>query len=112
MDDEYNVLTNKTKMLLLKLYQLYQDRVADGMPRDKAINTGHLTVFKPLALPDYSDEDVIWFTRELARHGFLTICEASNTIYNSWLTTEAISRMQNRFKNGVKIAIDTLAKFM
>ncbi|ARE43374.1 hypothetical protein SH597_04570 [Lacticaseibacillus paracasei] len=112
MDDEYDNLTNEAKLLLLKLYQVYQDRIAVGMPRNQARHTGHLDAFKPLTLPNYSKEDVRDYAFELERHGFLDVSPADNTVYDSSLTTEAIAKMQNRFKNGVKAAINTLVKFL
>ena len=111
MEDNYDRLTNEAKVLLLKLYQEYQNRRALGIARRDAKyfpdNPG--TLKKVLDLSD-SEEDILDYVGELKSEEFVTAWMADDSFMSVWLSNVAISRMQNRFKKGVKTALELLLK--
>jgi hypothetical protein len=112
MDDNYDRLTNEAKMILLKMYYEYTLRIAAGTDRRNAKVMGPLDRFKPFTLPNESDAELVDYCGELAHEEFLSIKWADGTVYFSSLTNVAIARMQNRFKDGVKAAIELLTKVL
>lgn len=109
MSDNYDRLTNEAKYFLLQIYDSYLTKIKSGMDRSKAKDLGSITQLKEL-LPDETEANVTDYFNELKFEEFVVGQYGSGKIYRSALTNVAIARMQNRFKNGVKSAIDLLSK--
>lgn len=111
MDDNYERLTNEAKLLLLKIYQEYQTRRSAGMNRERAKTFSYTPgeLGEKLGLED-NEEDIFDFAAELSAEEFVQLQFGSDSFGILWLTNVAIARMQNRFKDGVKVAIGLLVK--
>lgn len=104
-------MTKDSEKLLCLMYKHYLSRIKDGISKAGAKSFGGLGVICAL-VPNEKSENVLETCRELGRSGMLRNTYASNTIYRSIITDEAIEFMENRLKNGLKDISSFLSQFI
>lgn len=112
MNDNYDRLTNESKLLLLEMYQSYQVKRTNGSDRETALWFGNSANVLKTVSPDSTQSDVESFLIELRDEEFCVLEEDMSGMSSVRLSYVAIARMQNRFKDGVKTAMNLLIKLV
>lgn len=102
-------LTKDAEKLIAMLYDIYLEKRKSGISKAHAKHLGGSDLIKQKLAIDWSVSDVDEICRELNRAGFLDCMYADNTVYIARLSDNAISYMENRFKNGLKDVVQFLS---
>ena len=105
-------LTKDAERLLVLMYRTYLDRRKGGVQKLTAKQMGSAQQIHDQLSPNTDPLDVAETCRELCRAGYLNTFIASNRIIRSNLTDQAITYMENRFKNGLKDILAFLSQFV
>ena len=106
------MLTKDSKTVLYHLYKEYHVRRSNGSSRSDSKDFGSSQHVQELLFPDWSVSDVDDCMCELSRNGYLRTHHASNLIYESELTDEAIVVMENQKKETLLNVVNFLAQFI
>ncbi len=104
-------MTKDAEKLLYLMYKRYLSRIKSGKDRASAKCFNGLEDISEL-LPKENRESVLELCRELGRLHMLHNTYASNTVYRSVITDEAIEYMESRFKNGLKEFASFFSQFL
>lgn len=105
-------LTKDSDRLICLMYKEYLQRRKAGVAKGKAKSLGSIDDICNTFLPKENHENILETCRELGRASMLRNRYASNIIYQSFLTDEAIIYMENRFKDGLKGVANFLSQFI
>ena len=100
------MLTKESKTVLYHLYKEYRFR------RSASKSFGSSERVQASFFPDWTISDVDDCMRELKRNGFLHTMIASNLVYESELTDDAIAIMDNQKKDTFVNITNFLLKFI
>jgi len=91
-------LTNDAKFLLTSMYAEYLTRRKDEVPKVQARNFQNINYLKDNIMSEWSEEDILDTCFELDKNGYIIGTKADDSFYNLSLTTEAISELENQFR--------------
>ena len=94
-------LTKDADALICVLYKSYCEKRQSGQSKPNAKHLGCADEIRSRLVPKWTLADVEDTCWELKRAGLLKTLDADNTVYDAWLTSEAVIYMENRFKNGL-----------
>ncbi|MDT6953537.1 MULTISPECIES: hypothetical protein [Companilactobacillus] len=100
--EKYENLTNDAKYLLSNMYKLYLERVNNGSTKKAANNFGNSYTIKEDVLSGENINDVDIYAKELSTKGFLITSTASDIVWTSSLSSDALAFMEHKFGNNVK----------
>ena len=106
------MLTKESKTVLYHLYKEYRFRRKNGQSRSASKSFGSSERVQSSFFPDWTISDVDDCMRELKRKGFLHTMIASNLVYESELTDDAIAIMDNQKKDTFVNITNFLLKFI
>ena len=101
-------LTNDAEKMLCSLYKVYLNRRKDGFTKaeSREFEESYFHANEPFSKMDI--DDVYDTMQELYRHGYLFM----DITGNCELTTEAVARLESRFKNGLVDVLSFLAQLI
>ena len=106
------MLTNDAKKLLYVLYTEFTARRKVGISRNRAKFFRSAKSIQENFAPDSCIEDVFDYLCELHRNGFVLNRYADNTVYECYLTDEAIVMLENLPKDTLLSVADFISKFI
>ncbi len=106
------MLTKESKTVLYHLYKEYRSRRKNGQSRSTSKSFGSSERVQASFFPDWTISDVDDCMRELKRNGFLHTMIASNLVYESELTDDAIAIMDNQKRDTFVNITNFLLKFI
>lgn len=106
------MLTKDSKTVLYNLYKEYRVNRSNGLSRSDSKDIGSSEQVQKSLFPDWSVSDVDDCMCELSRNGYLHTHHASDLIYESELTDEAIVVMENQKKETLLNIANFLAQFI
>ena len=101
-------MTKDADKMLCCLYRTYLNRIKAGNSKTSSKDFKAEYIESDEVLSKWHPDDVFATRNELKRAGYLTV----NIIGNFRLTDEAITYMENRFKNGLNEVIDFITRFI
>ena len=105
-------ITRDAANLLYSLYGEYKTKRKNGASVVEARNMGHAESIRNAIMQMETKEDISSWCIELRDIGFMNVSRGSNIVYDSWLTTEAVSYMEQRAANGLKSAVELISNFV
>lgn len=102
-------LTSTAKKLLCKLYKSYLEKCKSGLSKTDANRFNSCECIHNELVPTWIFSDVENACRELNQKNFIHCSWYDNTGFNISLTSDAISILENRFKNNVKSLLSFIA---
>lgn len=102
-------LTNDAKKLLCKIYKSYLEKRKSGISKADANKFDSCESIHKDLVPKWIFSDVEDTCRELSQKNFIHCSWYDNTGLNIYLTTDAISILENRFKNNIKSVLSFIA---
>lgn len=106
------MLTKDSKTVLYNLYKEYRVNRSNGLSRSDSKDIGSSEQVQESLFPDWSVSDVDDCMCEFSRNGYLRTHHASDLIYESELTDEAIVVMENQKKETLLNIANFLAQFI
>lgn len=101
-------MTKDADKMLCCLYKEYLTRIKIGNSKTSSREFTAEYVTSDVILSKWHPDDVCTIRNELKRNGYLTV----NIIGNFKLTDEAITYMENRFKNNLNELADFISNFI
>lgn len=106
------MLTKESKTVLYHLFKEYRVRRSNGLSRKDSKSFGSSEHVQEALFPDWSVVDVDDCMCELSRNNYLDTFHASNFIYESSLTDEAIVELENMKKETLLNVVNFLTQFI
>lgn len=105
-------LTKDQEKLLCLLYKDYLEKRKSGKPIRESNYFGDSNDIRNKHLPDWTDDDASDICWDLCRADILYCAPGDNLANEVSLTSNAISMMENRFKDGLMEVIDVISKLV
>lgn len=106
--DDYN-LTNDAKFLLSSMYKEYLERRQNNTDKSKARLFNNIENIQEI-MTEWSHGDVLDTCSELRRKKLINAIQASDTLLNISLTTDAISLLEVSFKDKIDNVLEYATK--
>lgn len=104
-------MTSDAKKLLFLMYCAYKNRRSNGKARQDAVLFGSYTDVAEL-MPDDLPDDVDDYIRELDRLGFVGVQYGDDHVYECWLKSSAIAKMEQLPLDYLRSVADFILRFI